>query len=140
MQIRPYLMFKGECQQAIELYGRAFRTEASRILRFSELPSHPGSPAIPDNQKSWVVQATLMFGDNFIRLSDTIGPLNDAASQRMSIAVECEEELVRHAFAVLSEGGTVGTPLQRTFFSPCHGVVTDKLGVMWNLVAQDGSH
>ena len=140
MQIRPYITFHGECQQAIELYSKAFRAESVKTLRFSELPKHPGGPEIPSHQLEWVVQATLPMGDNFIRLSDTIGELNDAPSERVAIAVECEEELVRHAFAVLEEDGEVGIPLQRTFFSPCHGVVFDKFGVMWNFVAQDGGH
>jgi PhnB protein len=26
--------------------------------------------------------------------------------------------------------------LQKTFFSPCHGVVFDKFDVMWNFVGQ----
>lgn len=37
-------------------------------------------------------------------------------------------------FTVLTEEGKVGIPLQQTFFSPCHGVVFDKYGVMWNFV------
>jgi PhnB protein len=34
MQIRPYLTFKGECQEAIELYKRAFKIEKAEIMRF----------------------------------------------------------------------------------------------------------
>ncbi|MGZ7210357.1 MAG: hypothetical protein ACXVHV_10785 [Methanobacterium sp.] len=36
MEIRPYLIFKGECQEAIELYERAFNTKVLSIMRFSE--------------------------------------------------------------------------------------------------------
>lgn len=137
MQIRPYLTFKGECQEAINLYSRAFKTEASQIMRFSDIPQNPDNPMqIPDSQKNWVLQATLPFGDNFMRLSDCLEELNDVPSERVAIAVECSVDTVKHAFAVLSEEGKVGIPLQQTFFSPCHGVVHDKFGVMWNFVGQ----
>lgn len=136
MQIRPYLTFKGECQQAIDLYSRAFKTKVSEIMRFSDIPQSPDNPMpIPDSQKYWIVQATIPFGDNFMRLSDCLGELNDVPSERVSIAVECTIDEVKYAFAVLSEDGKVGIPLQQTFFSPCHGVVFDKFGVMWNFVA-----
>lgn len=136
MQIRPYLTFKGNCQEAIELYTRTFKTEVSKIMRFSDIRQNPDNPMpIPDSQKNWIVQATIKFGDNFIRLSDSLGKLNDAPSERISIAVECSMDEVKHAFTVLSEEGKVSIPLQKTFFSPSYGVVIDKFDVMWNLVA-----
>lgn len=136
MQIRPYLTFKGNCQEAIDLYIRAFKTEVSEIMRFSDIPQSPNNPmTIPDSQKNWIIQAILRLGDNFIRLSDCMGELNEGQSERVSIAVECTIDEVKHAFAALSEEGKVGIPLQSTFFSPCHGVVFDKFGVMWNFVA-----
>lgn len=136
MQIRPYLTFRGECQEAIELYKRAFGTEVLEIARFSDMPPTPDSPMeIPDSQKNWILQATMRFGDNFIRLSDCPEGLIDPPSERVAISVECSIDEVKHAFAVLSEEGRVGIPLQQTFFSPCHGVVHDKFGVMWLFVA-----
>lgn len=132
MQIRPYLTFKGECQEAIELYTKAFKTEVIEIMRFSDIPQSPDNPMpIPDSQKNWILQATIRFGDNFIRLSDCLGELNDPPSERVSIIVECTIDEVKHAFAVLSLEGRVGSPLQATFYSPCTGVVHDKFGVMW---------
>ncbi len=137
MKLRPYLTFKGNCSEAIELYKRAFKTETMQILRFSGLPANPNFP-IPDDYKDKVVQATMKFGDDFIRLSDC-GPgqsLNDPESERISIAVETGIEEVKFAFSVLAEEGRIAMPLAETFYSPCAGVVFDKFGVMWNFVAQ----
>ena len=41
MQIRPYLSFHGECQEAIELYTKAFNIEKSEIMRFGDMPESP---------------------------------------------------------------------------------------------------
>ena len=139
MQIRPYLTFKGECQEAIELYKRAFKTEVSEIMRYSDMPQSPDNPMqISESQKSWILQATIPFGDNFMRMSDSIKELNDAPTDRIGIVVESSADIVKNAFAVLAEEGKVDMPLQETFFSPAYGIVYDKFGVMWNLAAMPG--
>ena len=135
MQIRPYLFFNGECADALALYKRAFSTETISLMRFSDVPPAPSMPPLPEAMKDRVLQATLKMGDNFIRFSDSMGKEVDSSGERVGIVVECTENEVKHAFEVLSEEGSVGMPLQKTFFSPCYGTVTDKYGVMWNLAA-----
>lgn len=136
MTIRPYLTFNGECSEAIELYKRAFKTDTIEVMRFSDMPPNPAWK-IPDEYMNRIVQATLKFGDNFIRMSDCgpQQPLNAPESERVSIAVETGVEETRHAFDVLAEEGRIGMPLEATFYSPCAGVVFDKFGVMWNFSA-----
>lgn len=136
MQIRPYLTFHGECQEAIELYKRAFKTEVTDIMRFSDIPPSPDNPIeIQDNQKDWILQATIPFGDNFMRLSDSFREINDESTDRIGIVVEASVDIVTHAFEVLADEGKIDMPLQETFFSPSYGIVYDKFGVMWNLAA-----
>lgn len=139
MQIRPYLSFHGECQEAIKLYTKAFNIEKSEIMRFGDMPESPDNPLqISDEQKDWILQATLPFGDNFMRLSDSPREINDAPTDRIGIVVESSAEIVEKAFGVLQEDGMVIMPLQQTFFSPSYGIVIDKFGVMWNLAAMEG--
>jgi PhnB protein len=119
MQIRPYLIFKGECQDAIELYKKAFKTDTDEVMRFSDMPqSSQNNMQIPDNQLNWVLMATMPFGNIFIRLSDTVGELNDASTERISISVETKVEEVKHAFDILVKEGNVGIPLLEIFFQP----------------------
>jgi PhnB protein len=139
LQIRPYLIFKGECQDAIKLYERAFDSKVTEIQRFSDMPENPENPmTISDDEKDWILMATLPMGDNFMRLSDTVGELKDAESERVTIAVEVDVDKVRKAFNVLAEQGDIGIPLQKSFFSPLFGVVHDKYGVMWTFIGQPG--
>ncbi len=137
MNIRPYFTFNGECGEAIELYKRAFKTDVIQVLRFCDMPPVPGFQ-IPEEYKQRVVQATIKMGDDFMRMSDC-GPgqnLNAPESERLSIAVETSVDEIKHIFSVVAEEGRVAMPLSETFYSPCAGVVFDKFGVMWNLVAQ----
>ena len=136
MKIRPYLTYAGQCAEAIELYKRAFQTDTLQVMKFSDMPPDP-SFTLPEEAKNLILQATMLFGDEFIRLSDCFGyPLNARETERVSLAVEADVEAIQYAFATLSEEGRVGMELAPTFYSPCAGVVFDKFGVMWNLVAQ----
>lgn len=138
MEIRPYITFNGECNEALTLYKRAFRTETLQVMRFSDLPPNPAW-VIPEEYQSRVVQATLKFGENYIRLSDCgpqQPPINASESERLSIAVETDVDATKHAFTVLAEEGRIGMELAQTFYSPCAGVVFDKFGVMWNFSAK----
>ena len=136
MKIRPYLTFDGECEEAITLYKHAFQTEVLDIMYFKDLPPNPDF-SVSALYQDRILQATLKFGDDFIRLSDC-GPghkFNGSESERISLAIETNIEDTQHAFAILAEKGRVGIPLAETFYSPCAGVVFDKFGVMWNFSA-----
>ncbi len=135
MNIRPYLTFDGNCATAIELYETAFMTKADQVAKFSDMPPNPNFQ-IPEEHKDRILQATINFGSNFLRLSDC-GPttqLNTNDTHKIAIAVEAEVDVVKNAFEVLSREGEVGMPLAETFFSPCHGVVFDKFGIQWNMI------
>jgi len=136
MKIRPYLTYQGTCQDAIALYERAFKTQATEILRFSDILSNAESP-IPEGFKDQIVQAILPIGGDFIRLSDCPTELNCPESERISLAIEASVDEVKYAFEVLSIDGRVAIPLERTFYSPLAGVVFDEFGVMWNFVGQN---
>lgn len=139
MKIRPYLTFNGTCNQAIELYKKAFKSDTMQVMHFSDMPPNPAFP-IPNEFKDRILQATMQFGEDYIRMSDCGPgqPLNDPESERISLAMEMSVDEVKYAFAVLAEEGRVGIELAETFYSPCAGVVFDKFGVMWNFVGQAG--
>jgi len=134
MEIRPYLTFNGSCAEAVELYKRAFDIGSISIMRFSDIPGFD----VPPEYGERIAQATMMFGDNFIRMSDR-GPnhaANTVSTDLISIAVEGTVEETRRAFEVLADGGRIGMALAKTFYSPCAGVVYDKFGIMWNFSAK----
>lgn len=135
MKVRPYIYFYGECQNAVDLYSKAFKTQAKGIMRFGDIPPNPNMPPIPDEQKNWVMQATIELGDNLIRLSDSFQKTNLEGS-RVSITIEGSTEEIKHAFSVLEEDGKVINPLSKTFFSPCYGSLIDKFGVQWELASE----
>jgi len=137
MNTRAYLTFTGNCAKAIDLYQRAFSVKVSNVLRFSDAPELvPKKFPLSDDQKGWILQATLDFGGSIIRVSDTVETDHIAPTELIGIAVECSCEQAQHAFAVLRENGTVKMPLTETDFSPHHGSVIDRFGVKWEITAK----
>ena len=138
MKVMPYLTFAGQCAGALELYGRAFKTKAESVMKASDIPAGEGFVP-PSGTEDMIVQAVLPLGDGLIRMSDSFGqPINEAKTDRLCVAVEADEETIRNAFAVLAEKGRVGMDLTATFYSACTGIVDDKFGVKWNLMASAG--
>jgi PhnB protein len=47
-----------------------------------------------------------------------------------------DEAAARRAFDALAVGGKVETPLNKTFWSPCFGMLTDKFGLGWMITIE----
>jgi len=81
------------------------------------------------------MHASLQVGETLLMLSDgrMQGPTKFGGIS-LSLGVSTDEQANR-AFAALSEGGQVCVPLSKTFFASSFGMVTDKFGVTWMVIA-----
>lgn len=46
-----------------------------------------------------------------------------------------DETEAKRLFSALADGGQVQMPLVKTFFSPCFGMLADRFGVAWMIIA-----
>jgi PhnB protein len=131
MQVEPYLFFNGRCEEAVEFYRRAIGAQGIELMRFRDSPDPVAPGMLPPGFESKIMHGVLRVGDTTVMVSDghSDGP---AAFQgfALTITVTTEAEAER-LFAGLADGGQVGMPLGKTFWSPCFGMVTDRFGVMW---------
>ncbi|MFP5259061.1 MAG: VOC family protein [Acidobacteriota bacterium] len=137
MQLEPYLFFEGRCDEAIAFYRQALDAEVTMLFRYKDSPQPQGM--IPPGGEDKVMHANLRIGDATMMLSDG-QCLGGAAFQgfALSLAVAGEAEAKR-LFSALAEGGQLLMPLEKTFFSPCFGMVADKFGVSWMIIVpQEG--
>ena len=126
MQVRPYLLYNGRCDEAIEFYRSAVGAEVLMLMRYGESPE-PTPHGPPDK----VMHASLRIGETTVFLSDgrATGELSFQGFA-LSLTVPNEAEAQR-LFAALANGGQVQVPLAKTFFSPQFGMVVDRFGVLW---------
>jgi len=128
MQVQPYLFFEGRCDEALDFYRKTLGAEVVTLLRFRESPQ-PGmvTPGTEDR----VMHAVLRVGDATVMASDG-RCAGQPRFEGFSLSITLKDETpANKMFAALSEGGHVVMPLEKTFWSPRFGMVTDRFGVTW---------
>src|SRR5262245_47338613 len=131
MQVQPYLYFYGRCEEAVEFYRRALGAQAIELMRFKDAPDPVPPGVLPPNFQNKIMHGSFRIGDTTVLVSD--GSREASAGHHgfsLAIMVTSEGEADR-VFTALAEGGQVGMPLGRTFWSPRFGSVTDRFGVSW---------
>lgn len=137
MIVQPYIFFEGRAEEALEFYKSALGAEVIMMMRYSEAPDEEArrsAPAGPDKvmHMAFRVGETMVLGsDGYARGQPEFKGFGLALSTRSEAEAES-------AFAALSDGGSVATPMAKTFFSPRFGMVTDRFGVLW-MVMVDAS-
>ena len=129
--IQPYLFFGGRCEEALEFYRKALGAEVEMLMRYKDSPEPLPPGMVPPGSENRVMHCSLRIGGSALMAADDCGkkaPHFDGF--RLSLTLPAEAE-ARRSFAALSDGGKVDMPLDRTFFSPCFGMVTDRFGVGW---------
>lgn len=127
--IKPYLLFHGKCDEAVNMYVNAFDGEIVSMMKYSDIPSSAGFTATEDN-RNLVIHTCIKIADGFIFASDSQSEKQPGTM--MSISVELDsEEVARKAWDILKEDGEVLMDLSSHFFADLHGTVRDKYGVTW---------
>ncbi len=136
MQIVPYLLFDGRCEEAIEFYCRALGAEVGMLMRFKDNPATQATAVMPPETANKVIHASFRVGGSVVMASDGLAkgnPKFEGVTLSLSVADEREAD---RCFAALAEGGTIGMPLAKTFYSPRFGTVADKFGVRWMVTVE----
>jgi PhnB protein len=131
MEVQAYLFFSGRCDEALEFYKRALGAEVQMAMRFKESPEAPPPGTVPPGWENKVMHACMRVGDSVVMLSDgcaASAPNFQGFSLTLNVANEAEADRI---FSALAEGGTVQMPLNKTFWSPRFGMLTDRFGVNW---------
>ncbi len=127
--VQPYLFFGGRCEEALEFYGRALGAEVLFMTRFKENPEP--QPNMPDCFEEKVMHATVRIGATTFMASDGRCE-GEAVFEGFSLSLSVPDEAAaEQAFSALSEGGLVTMPLEKAFWSPKFGMLTDRFGVGW---------
>jgi PhnB protein len=133
MNIQPYLFFDGRCEQAFDFYRKSLGAKVEFLTRFKDNPDRQYNPP---NSGEKVMHACLRIGDTQIMASD--GNCQGKPSfQGFSLTINAANPAeARERFDALAEGGQVQMPLNETFFAKSFGMVADRFGVSWMVIAE----
>jgi PhnB protein len=135
MKLEPYVFFNGRCDEAIAFYKEALGAEVTFLMRTNESPNPIPPGALPAGFENKVMHATLNIGGSSLMVSD--GNSTEPSGFkgfRLSLGVDTTEEAER-IFNALLPGGNVIVPLGKTFWSPAFGMLDDKFGMGWMVIA-----
>jgi predicted 3-demethylubiquinone-9 3-methyltransferase (glyoxalase superfamily) len=124
--ITPFLMFQGQCEQALNLYVSLFPGATVPVFeRWG--PEGPGA-------EGQVARATFVLGDREFRAFDSPPVHAFGFTASFSMFVDCQDEAeIDRLWAALSDGGVPMMPLGNYGFARKFGWTTDRFGVSWQL-------
>jgi PhnB protein len=139
MQIQPYLFFDGRCEEALGFYKQALGAEVLTMMRFKDAPMPPdgasGGPPGPPPPADKIMHAAFRVGDTELMASDGMATGKpDFKGISLTLSAPDVATADRY-FTALADGGQVQMPQSETFFSPRFGMVADRFGVAWMVIA-----
>jgi PhnB protein len=128
MQLNPYLLFNGDCEQALKFYEQTLGAKIEFLTRFAGSPS---AEQVPPEWGDKVLHATLKIDGNVVMASDA-PPGHYEKPQGMSISISLNDRAKAESiFNALAEGGKTFMPFAKTFWASGFGMCTDRFGIPW---------
>jgi len=130
--LTPYLLFDGNCQQAMEFYESCLGGKLTLV----KVKDSPVKDQMPPVQQDKTLNAHLKSGNleisasDWLRLDRTRVPGNTTCLYLNGASLKELAPL----FEKLSEGGEVTDPLKEMFFG-VYGALNDKFGIRWMFTA-----
>lgn len=124
--ISPYLIFQGNCEEAVNFYHHCLGGELA-IKRFgdTEMP-------VDEDYKDKIMHAELSIGDLKIMFSDGAPHKKITVGDNIQINLNFESENhMEKVFNNLAKGGKVTMPIDVTFWNAKFGMLEDKFGIKW---------
>ena len=135
MQVATQLEFNGDCRQAFELYAELFGGEIAVMNAFGDTGDIALPPGSSEGAPAMIRFAELRIGDDRI-LGNDLPPDQYAPPRGFNVATHIERAAdARRIFDDLAEGGRVVTPLSKVEWAALFGMVTDRFGVPWLILA-----
>lgn len=128
MQLNPYLLFNGQCEEAFQFYERTLGAKIECVLL------HEGTPAEAHTPPEWhkkVLHGRITLNGQTVMASDC--PTDRYAQPKgFSVHVGYQDPSeAERVFQALAEDGQVQMPIQETFWAVRFGTVVDRFGIPW---------
>ncbi|MBV8778777.1 MAG: VOC family protein [Alphaproteobacteria bacterium] len=128
MKLNPYLTFTGQCETAFKFYEKVLGGKIDAMMTAEGTPME--QHVAPDWRKK-IMHARLTVGGTVLMGSDA-PPDRAEPMKGITVTLNIDEPAeADRVFQALSEKGSVGMPIQETFWAHRFGMVTDQFGTPW---------
>lgn len=140
MKIEPFLIFDGDCSDAIAFYMKVFDGAQAKVQTYGDAKEHLAKEhkKITPRWADKIMHASFALPDGSkIMLCDRLENVefHEGNSSALALEFATQEELDK-VFNELSKDGTIDVPLQKMFWHAMYGEITDKFKKRWLLNCQ----
>ncbi len=133
MKLNPYVIFNGNCEEAMNFYRDILGGEFTMFMRYADAPD---SMPVPDEMKNKVMHVTMEFSGATLMGADSMqGPVSSGNNHHLSVSMEDEGEAIT-IYNALAEGGQQTMPFQEVFWGGKFGMLIDKYKNQWMISAE----
>ena len=131
MQFQPYLIFDGNCAEAMQSYERLLGGKLEKMMTVRDMPDD-ACGAMPPGSADRIIHACLEFGGGMLMASDSMPGQPYEGMKNFSVTLTYPTPAdAKPVFDALAKGGNVFMPFAKTFWAEAFGMVTDRFGTPW---------
>lgn len=128
ISLTPYLVFSGNCREAMEFYKETLGGEITIMQTFGDTPMD-----FPEDAKDRIFNSEVIAGNIKIKASDNLPGQEIINGSNISLFVVFDDaNKKKEVFNKLSEGGKVFFPIEDNF-----GMLVDKYGIQWMVESKE---
>jgi PhnB protein len=132
MNVEPYLFFEGRTEEALDFYRQKLGAKVEAMMRYKD---NPDPQYNPPNSANKVMHALFRIGDTKVMASDG-NCAGKPSFQGFALTINAASPAeAKQRFDALADGGQVQMPLNETFFAKSFGMVADRFGMSWMVIA-----
>jgi len=133
MNVEAYLFFEGRTEEALDFYKSKLGAKVEAVIRYKENPEPKYNPPNSDDK---VMHALFRIGDTKVMASDG-NCAGKPSFQGFALTLNATNAAeAKQRFDALAEGGKVQMALNETFFAKSFGMVADRFGMNWMVIAE----
>ncbi|MCL2687789.1 MAG: VOC family protein [Methanobrevibacter sp.] len=133
--IKPFIFLKGNCEEALKTYKKAFDGKITNLTRYKDLEDNSPVPVTKDNENKILV-VELAIGEDSILLSDDLNSNLVGTNIALFINLKTTKE-AKKAWDILKENVTITMDLAKSQFAELDGWLVDQYGTSWNITVMD---
>lgn len=134
MHSTPYIFFEGKCAEACRYYEKVLGARVTMSMTYGESPA---AAHVSADLKDKIIHSALQIGNTTVMAADSPPEQWSGKPAGFALTVSVDApEVAEKVFAGLADGGSVGMPLDKTFFAEKFGMVTDRYNIPWMVICE----
>jgi PhnB protein len=134
VKAEAHLLFQGQCAEAFRTYHQLLGGTLDSLIRYAETPL---ATTVPAEWRDKIVHATLTLPGGARLMGADVAPGSFDRPQGFLVLLALGDIAeAERVFSTFASNGSVKMPLQKTFWSPCFGVLVDRFGIPWEITVE----